>query len=96
MSHLVIIVLSNQSLTGFSITFFNYYLNFECIYIFCRNIVVTSGKKKNPKYVIFIVITSIYRVLSVNEYTPLKSKVLNNISMNTKTFSKMLTRLSLI
>ncbi len=95
MSHLVIIVLSNQSLTGFSIKKFNYYFNFECIYIFCSNIVVTSGKKKS-KYVIFIVITSIYRVLSVNEYTPLKSKVLNNISMNTKTFSKMLTRISLI
>ncbi len=27
---------------------------------------------------------------------PLKSKILNNISMNTKTISKMLTRLSLI
>ncbi len=37
-----------------------------------------------------------YTVLSVNEYTPLKSNILNNISMNTKTISKMLTRLSLI
>ncbi len=37
-----------------------------------------------------------YTVLSINEYTPLKSNILNNISMNTKTFSKMLTRLSFI
>ncbi len=35
-------------------------------------------------------------VLSVNEFTHLKSTILNNISMNTKNISKMLTRLSLI
>ncbi len=38
----------------------------------------------------------VYTVLSVNEYTAFESKILNNISMNTKTISKMLTRLSLI
>ncbi len=38
---------------------------------------------------------NIYTVLSVNEYTPFESNILNNISMNRKTFSKMLTRLSL-
>ncbi len=67
---------------------------------FSFSVCATSGMRsilhvQQPKINI-ILFGSKCTVLSVNEYTPWKSNILNNISMNTKTFSKRLTRLSFI